>query len=307
VAPGVSRARFEAAGSRLRLIYLEPTTIGQPQPPGSRLADERDHYEPGSLSRSAYYECKYAMESEVLRAAGALPVVVTNPTAVFGPGDRPGGIGAILAAVARGWGIAWVEAEVNAVDVRDVAEAHVRAAVAARPGERTILGGHNLTVHELIDLAARLAGVPPPRFRLPLAWIDLAVWLGDIFPPLDVAGNHLRAIREWQGYDCSKAAASSRQPPQIDNPRHADRAGWAVRATKAGRLARLDATVCSAADGPALPPIGISLRAAAARHLRILWRNSFPMCLWCIPPVIQVEQQRGVRCSVVSYRPPPTA
>ena len=190
-----------------KLIYTSSlTTIGQPQPPGSRLADERDHYEPGSLSRSAYYECKYAMESEVLRAAGALPVVVTNPTAVFGPGDRPGGIGAILAAVARGWGIAWVEADVNAVDVRDVAEAHVRAAVAARSGERTILGGHNLTVHELIDLAARLAGVPPPRFRLPLAWIDLAVWLGDIFPPLDVAGNHLRAIREWQGYDCSKAA-----------------------------------------------------------------------------------------------------
>jgi dihydroflavonol-4-reductase len=192
------------AGSKL--IYTSSlTTIGHPQPPGSRLADERDLYEPGSLPRSAYYECKYAMESEVLRAAGSLPVVVTNPTAVFGPGDRMGGLASILAAVARGRGLVWIEAEVNLIDVRDVAEAHVRAALAGRPGERTILGGHNLSVRELITLAARLAGAPPPRFRLPLAWIDFAVWLGDRFPPLDVAGNHLRAVRQWQGYDCSKA------------------------------------------------------------------------------------------------------
>jgi dihydroflavonol-4-reductase len=192
------------AGSKL--IYTSSlTTIGHPQPSGSRLADERDLYEPGSLPRSAYYECKYAMESEVLRAAGSLPVVVTNPTAVFGPGDRMGGLGSILAAVARGWGVVWIEADVNIIDVRDVAEAHVRAALAGRPGERTILGGHNLSVHDLIALTARLAGAPPPRFRLPLAWIDFAVWLGDRFPPLDVAGNHLRAVRQWQGYDCSKA------------------------------------------------------------------------------------------------------
>ena len=203
-----TRAVIEACrrGGCHRLVYTSSlTTIGHPQPP-ARLADELDLYEPGSLARSAYYECKYAMESEAFRAAPSLPVVVVNPTAVFGPGDRPGGIASILVAVARGWGIAWVEAAVNAVDVRDVAAAHVRAALDGRPGERYILGGHNLTLQELLTLAARLAGVPPPRLRLGLRWIDLAVWLGDLFPPLDFAGNHLRAIRRWQGYDCSKAA-----------------------------------------------------------------------------------------------------
>jgi dihydroflavonol-4-reductase len=189
-----------------RLIYTSTlTTIGNPRPP-TRLADERDLYEPGSLARSAYYESKYAMESEVLRAAASLPVVVLNPTAVFGPGDRPGGLASILAAVGRGWGVAWVEAAINVVDVRDVAEAHVRAAHVGRPGERYILGGHNLAVRELLTLVARLAGVPPPRLRLSLGLIDVIVWIGDRIPPLDVAGNHLRAIRQWQGYDCSKAA-----------------------------------------------------------------------------------------------------
>lgn len=194
------------AGCR-RLVYTSSlTTIGEPQPPGSRLADERDLYIPGSLARAAYYECKFAMESEVLRAAASLPVIVTNPTAVFGPGDRPGGLASILNAVARGWGLVWIQAQTNVVDVRDVAEAHVRAAVAGRPGERYILGGHNLTLRELLAHAARVANVRPPRLRLPLAWIDLAVWLGDLFPPLDLAGNHLRAVRHWQGYDCTKAA-----------------------------------------------------------------------------------------------------
>jgi dihydroflavonol-4-reductase len=191
-----------------KLVYTSSlTTIGRPEPPGSRLADERDLYEPGSLSRSAYYECKYAMESEMLRACNDLEVVATNPTAVFGPGDRPGGLSSMLVAVARGWGLAWVEATVNVVDVRDVAAAHLRAATVGRSGERYLLGGHNSAVRDLMILAARLAGVAPPRFRLPLGWIDLAVRLGDFIPPLDFAGNHLRAIRLWQGYDCAKAVS----------------------------------------------------------------------------------------------------
>jgi dihydroflavonol-4-reductase len=191
-----------------KIVYTSSlTTIGQPEPPGSRLADERDLYEPGSLAHSAYYECKYAMESEILRATNDLEVIVTNPTAVFGPGARHGGLSSILLAVARGWGVVWVDATVNVVDVRDVAAAHLRAASVGRAGERYLLGGHNLTVHDLMVLAARLAGVAPPRFRLPLGWIDLAVRIGDVVPPLDFAGNHLRAVRLWQGYDCRKAVA----------------------------------------------------------------------------------------------------
>jgi dihydroflavonol-4-reductase len=213
-----------------RLVYTSSlTTIGRPEPSGSRLADERDLYEPGSLARSAYYECKYAMESEVLRAARDIPAVVTNPTAVFGPGDRPGGVASILAMVARGWGVAWVEATVNAVDVRDVAAAHLNAAKSGRPGERYLLGGHNLSVRQLMTLAARIAGVAPPRFRLPLAWIDLAVRLGDLVPPLDVAGNHLRAVRHWQGYDCSKAAAELGLRPRPLEETLRDALAWLSR------------------------------------------------------------------------------
>jgi dihydroflavonol-4-reductase len=191
-----------------RLIYTSTLTTIGPVPAGEdRLADERDLYTPGLLGRSAYYECKYAMESEVLRSANDLPAVVVNPTAVFGPGDLHLALGRVLLALARGWGLAWIPAVTNVVDVRDVAQAQVRAAEAGQVGQRYILGGHNLPVRELMMRAASILGVPPPRWGLPLGVIDAAVWLGDRLPLLDVLGNHLRAVRQWQGYDCGKAVA----------------------------------------------------------------------------------------------------
>jgi dihydroflavonol-4-reductase len=147
------------------------------------------------------------MESEVLRAANRVACVVVNPTAVLGPGDLHLTLGRILLALAGGWGIAWLPGVTNVVDVRDVARAQVRAAEVGRVGERYLLGGHNLEVRELMDRAASVLGVRRPRFAIPLGAVDAAVWLGDRLPFLDVLGNHLRAVREWQAYDCSKAIA----------------------------------------------------------------------------------------------------
>jgi len=197
----------EKAGVR-RLVYTSSLTTIGPVPEGEdRLADERDLYTPGHLARSAYYECKYAMESEVLRACGRVPAVVVNPTAVLGPGDVNMSLGRVLLALARGWGVAWVPGVTNVVDVRDVALAHLRAAEVGRIGERYILGGHNLPVRELMLRAAAVLGVRAPRWGIPLRALDALVWLGDRLPVVDVLGNHLRAVREWQGYDCAKAVA----------------------------------------------------------------------------------------------------
>jgi dihydroflavonol-4-reductase len=191
----------------VRLVFTSSfSTIGHPPSHENRMADERDHYVPGSLHRSAYYECKYAMESEILRAAASgVPALVVNPTTVLGPGDHHLALGRVLLAVARGWVRGWLEAEVNAVDVRDVAQAQVRAAEVGQPSQRTILGGHNIALRDLLALAARVASAPPPRFRIPLWLIDVIVALTDRIPRVGLMGNHLRAVRFWQGYNCEKA------------------------------------------------------------------------------------------------------
>ena len=87
-----------------RMVYTSSlSTIGWPPPGQSRPANEGDHYVPGTLPRSAYYEVKAAMEQMALEA----PVVVVNPTAVFGPGDVHLTTACLLVLVARVAGLAW--------------------------------------------------------------------------------------------------------------------------------------------------------------------------------------------------------
>ena len=110
-----------------------------------------------------------------------------------------------MLAVARGWGIAWLPVTINVVDVRDVAQAHIQAATQGKIGERYIIGGHNMSLRDALNQAAAIVKVPPPRFQLPLWLLDALVHLDDTMPFINLTGNHLRAIRLWQGYDTTKA------------------------------------------------------------------------------------------------------
>jgi dihydroflavonol-4-reductase len=190
-----------------RFVYTSSlTTIGHPPPGAKRLANETDFYVPGSFALSGYYESKFAMEAAVLKATSdGFPAIVLNPTAVFGPGDIHLTLSSLLVAVARGRALAWLPAKINVVDARDVASAHIAAVEKGVNGQRYILGGHNMDVRSALSQAAAIAGVPAPRFELPLAWIDRLIRLDDALPFVNITGNHLRAIREWQAFDTGKS------------------------------------------------------------------------------------------------------
>jgi dihydroflavonol-4-reductase len=192
-----------------KVIYTSSlTTVGPPGEP-DRLADERDWYLPGS-THSAYFEVKYAMEMEVFHAvARGLPAVVVNPTVVLGPGDVKPTTGVLLVALAQGWIPVWVPATVNIVDVRDVAAAQVVAVERGQVGERYILGGHNVSVRQVLTLAAALAGVRPPRRSISLKWIDILVSVGEIISRLPLIPalplEHAKTLRQWQPLSAAKA------------------------------------------------------------------------------------------------------
>jgi dihydroflavonol-4-reductase len=190
-----------------RMVYTSSlSTIGWPPPGMARPADERDRYVAGALPRSAYYEVKAAMEQMVLDAATPqAPLVVVNPTAVFGPGDVHLTTALILVWAARGWARIAVPATLNAVDVRDVAEAHITAAEVGVVGERYILGGWNLSVGEFLTRAADMAGAPGPRWEIPVRWIDAATGAIGRLPGLAAAAGHLQALRFWPAFDSTKA------------------------------------------------------------------------------------------------------
>jgi dihydroflavonol-4-reductase len=116
----------------------------------------------------------------LLARAGA-PVTIVNPTLPIGPGDwlRTPPTQMILD-VCRGKRPAYVAGELNLIDVRDVALGLAAAAERPPAEHRYVLGGENWTIRQLFDTVARLAGVPPPRWRIPYP-LALAIAYGDEF------------------------------------------------------------------------------------------------------------------------------
>jgi dihydroflavonol-4-reductase len=102
-----------------------------------------------------------------------LPVVIVNPSAPVGDRDiKPTATGRMILDFLAGRMKAYVDTGLNLVDVRDVATGHLLAARHGRVGERYILGHRNLTLKEILDRLAGIAGLPAPRVRLP-HWVPL--------------------------------------------------------------------------------------------------------------------------------------
>jgi dihydroflavonol-4-reductase len=78
----------------------------------------------------------------------------------------------------------YVDADLNLIDVRDVAEGMVRAMRQGRPGRRYLLGHENLSIRGVFRLLAELTGLPEPTRRVPyaaaLAAAYVSEWLADV-------------------------------------------------------------------------------------------------------------------------------
>lgn len=119
-----------------------------------------------------YKRSKFLAEQAVRKKAAALgfPVVIVNPSTPIGPGDfRPTPTGRIIVDAARGKMPAYVDTGLNIVHVDDVAQGHLLACDAGRPGERYILGGADLSLRTILELVAARSGRKPPVLRLPRA------------------------------------------------------------------------------------------------------------------------------------------
>ena len=127
----------------------------------------------------AYKRSKFQAEQAALRyAADGFPVVIVNPSAPVGEGDRkPTDTGKIIVDFVNRKLPAYLDTGLNLVDVRDVADGHLLALRQGRPGERYILGGRNMDFKEILDILARITGLSSPRLRMPyrMAWLAGAV------------------------------------------------------------------------------------------------------------------------------------
>ena len=160
-----------------------------------------------------YKKSKWEAEALVReQASRGLAAVIVNPTFPVGVGDiKPTPTGAVIRDFLDRRIPAYVDTGMNVVDVDDVAQGHILAFDRGQRGHRYILGHANLTMRELLEELAAIAGRKAPRIRLPhmlalgLAHADAFVE-GRIFgraPRIPLEG--VRTAREVMFADCSRA------------------------------------------------------------------------------------------------------
>jgi dihydroflavonol-4-reductase len=118
-----------------------------------------------------YKKSKFMAEQLVIEAAhGGQDVVMVNPTTPIGERDiKPTPTGQIIVDFLKRKFPAYVDTGLNLLDVRDCVEGHIAALEKAKPGERYILGGENLTLKQILDKLAAITGLPSPKIELPYA------------------------------------------------------------------------------------------------------------------------------------------
>jgi dihydroflavonol-4-reductase len=174
---GVTQAFFDALGDRpdFRVVFTSSlSAVGGSKAPIVFQEDTgRDAIDEGRLSPYDWAKIE-AEEIALASARRGNQVVVLNPGLLLGPGATP------TSNLAAPYYLLWlcqgqfaakfyVNGGVTLSDVRDVAQAHVAALTRGQPGQRCILGGHNLDRRDFYRRVARLTGLRPPR-ALP-AWL----------------------------------------------------------------------------------------------------------------------------------------
>ena len=149
-----------------RLVYTSSIAAIGYEPDG-RPSTEETHFNWGPFN-IGYRMSKFRAEQEVHRGIKlGLSAVVLNPATVIGPRDIHFHGGQIIRDVYRKKIFYSTQGGMNIVFVRDVVEGHLAGARQGRPGERYILCGENLAIHDVFKITAEVVGGIKPSFKLP--------------------------------------------------------------------------------------------------------------------------------------------
>jgi dihydroflavonol-4-reductase len=157
-----------------------------------------------------YKRSKFMAEQIALEAGrNGANVVVVNPTTPIGEYDiKPTPTGRIVVDFLKRKFPAYVDTGLNLADVREVARGHLLAMEKARPGERYILGGANLTLKQILDKLSELTGLPSPTMKVPHA-VAMGFAVFDQFFTGTILGKEPRATIDAVKMGRKKMFASS--------------------------------------------------------------------------------------------------
>lgn len=192
----------QRAGVRKVVYTSSIATIGLRE--DGKPADETTEFNVFGLAND-YILTKYLSERIALRFAEAgLPLVVVNPGFPFGAGDiGPTPTGRIILSLLEGNIPGYSAGGFCAIDVEDVAAGHLLAEEKGRVGERYILANHNITWRDFFRQVCEIAGVKPPRWRVPVALTAALSW------GMEQVANHITHKEPYVTYKSSLYASKN--------------------------------------------------------------------------------------------------
>jgi dihydroflavonol-4-reductase len=161
-----------------------------------------------------YKRSKFLAERVVdeLVERDSLPAVIVNPSTPVGPHDiKPTPTGRVIRDAQAGRIPGYVDTGLNIAHVDDVAAGHLLALEHGQVGRRYILGGENLSLHEILRIIAEICGRSPPTLKLPrrllfpIAYASEAwAWIIDGNEP-QVTVDGLRMARKKMFFNSARA------------------------------------------------------------------------------------------------------
>lgn len=139
--------------------------------------DETSQFNCGKYGLDYINSKKAAQDYLLKEAKDGLPVVIINPTFMIGENDSKPSTGEMIISVIQGKVPGYSAGGRCFASVKDVAHGCVNAIQKGRIGECYIAGGTNLCYKDFFDIIGVIAGVAPPKRKVP---VFLAVALGGI-------------------------------------------------------------------------------------------------------------------------------
>jgi farnesol dehydrogenase len=197
-----------------RVVWTSTIVTLGPTPPGivgnEQMPRHTEHY------FTEYERTKTVMEREAADwIKNGLPLVIVNPTRVFGPGlqSESNSVTKLIDEYRRGLFPILLNRGRNIGNygfIDDVAEGHILAMERGKVGERYILGGENMSLKDFFQMVDKTDG--KKRFQLKILWVIpmlVAQYLAlqakcwGIYPPI-TPGWVRTFLVDW-AFSCVKA------------------------------------------------------------------------------------------------------
>lgn len=193
-----------------------------------------DQEVPGRDVIGPYCRSKFRAERFAFHLArGGAPVVVVNPTLPIGPGDWGRSPPTqMMLDFCLGKRSAFLDGDLNLMDVRDVASGMVAALERGRPGVRYLLGAENWSIRSVFGYLAKLTGLPEPRWRVPYPVALAAAYVSEFgadvvtgrIPAATVTG--VKLTRRRMHFDASRSLAELGVTPRPVRDSIAEAVAW---------------------------------------------------------------------------------